>query len=112
MELVRSRSLSIIIVAASAFSADAQEIVIVAGDANTSASEGWYYAGAATRGFQGNLGMYASVYGAQKTYTFSADLPLSSLYSVEVFNSCYSPRSQQVQHHIAGQFGISTVIAD
>ncbi len=78
----------------------AAEIIVVAGDANTSTTGRWNYASSATMPYEGNRGMYALSSGIS-TYTFTPALPQTTDYIVEVYNSCYSPRSNQVIHTIS-----------
>jgi len=81
-------------------SLNAAEIVLIAGQNGTSSIGKWSNASAASMGFDGNKGRYATVKGEGKTYTFAPELPLNTIYQVEVYNSCYSPRSTQVLHTI------------
>jgi hypothetical protein len=101
-----------IILAATFLSLTAQsaEVVVQAGQAGSNGWGGWSYASAASMGYEGNLGYYTSAYGAAKTYTFTPDLPEINSYQVEVYNSCYSPRSTQVIHRINHAGGTDTQV--
>jgi hypothetical protein len=79
----------------------AAEVVVLAGDANTSSTGRWNYASSATMPYEGNRGMYSSVSSGINTYTFTPVLPETTNYTVEVYNSCYSPRSNHVIHNIS-----------
>lgn len=83
----------------------AAEVVVVAGDENTSSSGRWNYASSATMPYEGNRGMYSSISNGTSTYTFNPVLPETTHYTVEVYNSCYSPRSNQVIHRISSAEG-------
>lgn len=79
----------------------AAEVIVVAGNANTSSTGQWNYASSATMPYEGNRGMYASISSGISTYTFTPVLPQTTDYTVEVYNSCYSPRSNYVIHTIS-----------
>jgi len=89
-------------------SLNAAEIVIEAGAAGTSSTGNWYRATGATMPYNGNKGLYTLVGGAIETYTFSTVIPETTQYTVEVYNSCYTPRSQQVIHQITHADGTDT----
>ncbi|MBL1275474.1 MAG: hypothetical protein COB30_005255 [Ectothiorhodospiraceae bacterium] len=89
-------------------SLNAAELVIEAGAAGTSSTGSWYLATGATMPYNGNQGMYTLVDNQTKTYTFSTVIPETTQYTVEVYNSCYTPRSQQVIHRITHADGIDT----
>jgi len=86
---------------------NAAEIVLIAEQNGTSSTGKWSYASAASMGLEGDSGRYTSVSGENKTYTFTPELPLNTMYQVEVYNSCYSPRSTQVLHTINHADGVS-----
>ncbi|MCG8669452.1 MAG: hypothetical protein MI867_08555 [Pseudomonadales bacterium] len=79
----------------------AADITIHTGDPGTSSTGYWYSATAATMPVEGNRGMYSSVSSTVNTYTFQAVMPETNDYTIEVYNTCYSPRSTQVQHTIS-----------
>lgn len=88
-------------------SLNAAEIVIVAGESGTSSTGRWSYASSASMELDGNRGRYTTVSGSNKTFTFAPELPLDTQYQVEVYNTCYSPRSTQTLHTISHADGVS-----
>lgn len=90
----------------------AAEVVVVAGDSNTSSTGTWNNASGASMPYEGNPGMYADIANGVSTYTFTPVLPLSTTYTVEVYNSCYSPRSNQVIHSIVHAGGTNEHIVE
>jgi len=89
-------------------SLNAAEIVLMVGQSGTSTTGGaWHYASAASMGLEGNKGLYTPLSAGNKTYTFAPELPLNTIYQVEIYNSCYSPRSTQVLHTINHADGVS-----
>jgi len=91
---------------------NAAEIVVSAGDAGTSSTGAWYSATGATMPYNGNQGVYTIAGGEIETYTFSATIPETTQYSVQVYNSCYTPRSHQVIHRIAHADGVTSHTID
>lgn len=85
----------------------AAEIIITAGDPGTSSTGQWHYASGATMAFNNNKGMYKNLADGNGTYTFSTNIPETTSYTVEVYNSCYTPRSNQVIHRIQHANGIA-----
>ena len=90
----------------------AAEIVIAAGEPGTSSTGVWYSATGATLPYNGNRGVYTLAGGAIETYTFAATIPETTQYAIEVYNSCYSPRSHQVIHRINHADGVATHIVE
>jgi len=103
----KKTSLMLLCFFSSIFAVEAAEIVISAGDAGTSSTGSWYAATGASMPYNGNQGVYTQAGGVIETYTFSTLIPETTLYTVEVYNSCYTPRSHQVIHQI-----ISTGVSD
>lgn len=90
----------------------AAEIVIQAGETGTSSSGSWHSASAASMPYEGNKGLYTLAGEAAETYTFAPALPETTTYRVDVYNSCYSPRSHQVTHYIHHASGTATHIVE
>ena len=88
------------------------EIVVQAGDSGTSSTGSWHGASSATMPYEGNRGRYAIAGGAAETYTFAPALPETTSYRVDVYNSCYSPRSHQVTHYIHHASGTATHVVE
>jgi len=79
---------------------DAAEITISAGDPGTTSSGSWFSATGADLPFNANQGVYTLAGGGVETYTFSTLIPETTQYTVQVYNSCYTPRSHQVIHEV------------
>ncbi len=88
-------------------SGSSNEIIIQTGDPETSSVGSWYTGSAITQGYQGNTGLYSYSSG-NNAYTFRPNIPQSGLYQVEVYNSCYSPRSNSTSHIITHANGVYT----
>jgi hypothetical protein len=89
----------------------ADEIVVVAGAAGTSQTGSWNTASAASMPLNGNYGRYATS-GSVATYTFTPNLPESTTYTVEVYNTCYSPRGHNVRHAVTYAGGNNTQLVE
>src|SRR3989442_10238232 len=61
--------------------------------------------------YNGNLGVYTKA-GNTATYKFAPTFPQTTTYAVEVYNSCYSPRSHKVTHVINHAGGSATHIIE
>ena len=92
-------------------SATAAEIVVQAGGTGTAQTGSWSSATDATMPYNGNLGVYTQA-GNTATYTFAPTFPQTTTYAVEVYNSCYSPRSHIVTHVINHAGGSATHIIE
>jgi len=92
-------------------SATAAEIVVQAGGTGTAQTGSWSSATDATMPYNGNLGVYTQA-GNTATYTFAPTFPQTTTYAVEVYNSCYSPRSHKVMHVINHAGGSATHIIE
>lgn len=92
----------------SIISIEAAEITISAGDAGTSRTGNWSSATGASMPYNGNRGVYTRAGGEVETYTFATTIPETTQYTVQVFNSCYTPRSHQVIHRINHADGTDT----
>ena len=106
------KTLLSLILSLSLSSSFAAEVIVVAGDGNTSSTGRWNYASSATLPYEGNRGMYSSISSGISTYTFTPALPETTNYTVEVYNSCYSPRSNQVIHNISHAEGSIELVVD
>lgn len=90
----------------------AAEILVQSGDPGTSSVGSWSPATAATMPLNGNPGMYAIVGGSADNYTFTATILEDNTYTVETWNTCYSPRSHSVLHELSYPGGLSTFVLD
>lgn len=90
---------SLVLSLAAAGIVHADEVRVVAGGAGTSQTGSWNTASAASMPLDGNYGRYATS-GSTATYTFTPTLPESTTYTVEVYNTCYSPRAHNAQHTV------------
>ncbi|TRY31404.1 hypothetical protein [Aliiglaciecola sp. M165] len=91
--------------------ASPSEIILQANGEGTSHSGDWYYASGASMPYNGNRGVYTSA-GGNSTYRFSPNFPQLSTYEVEVFNSCYTPRSTEVKHTVVHKHGTAELVVD
>jgi hypothetical protein len=103
---------TLIVAMALPFMSFADEILVLANESGTSSTGTWGSASAASMPYQGNRGRYATSGGSIETYTFTPTLPELNSYQVEVYNSCYSPRSNQVIHRINHANGTKTEVVD
>ncbi len=71
----------------------------------------WNKAGSATNHF-GNEGLFAVSGGELDTYRFTPTFTEAANYRVQVWNNCFSPRSQAVPHIIVFDGGSETVLVD
>src|SRR4029079_9065042 len=65
----------------------------------------------ATMPYNGNPGMYTAA-GNNATYTFAPTFPQTATYAVEVYNTCYTPRSHNVTHVIKHAGGSTVQIVE
>ncbi|WP_144394672.1 hypothetical protein [Pleionea sediminis] len=82
------------------------EILIQTGDSSTSSTGFWNRATGASMPLGSNQGMYATVGGAIENYRFETQIPQTTSYTLQVYNTCYSPRSHQVTQYL--EFGNTT----
>lgn len=90
----------------------AAEIRLETGDPGTSSTGIWRNASGATMPLDGNRGLYAIVGGEVETYRFDVTLPETTDYTLQIFNTCYSPRSSQVTHWLDTGLGRETFVLD
>src|SRR5258706_12418000 len=102
-----SCAFALIVLVAQIPSATAGEIVVQAGGTGTAQTGSWSSASGATMPYNGNLGVY-TLASNTATYTFAPTFPQTTTYAVEVYNSCYSPRSHNVTHVINHAGGSAT----
>ena len=90
----------------------AAEIVIHTGDSGTSSTGSWNAASGASMPIDGNRGLYANVGGEIETYHFSHVMPEETTYTLQVYNTCYTPRSHQVTQTLIHADGSNAFVTD
>ena len=87
------------------------EVIVDNNLAGTSSVGAWPAATGANAHY-GTTSLYAVVGGSIDAYRFTPTLLVAGDYSVDAWNSCYSPRHTAVPHRISHDGGISTVVVD
>ncbi|NVJ60259.1 MAG: hypothetical protein HWE27_07715 [Gammaproteobacteria bacterium] len=93
-------------------SSHAAELVIQTGDPGTSSTGYWASATGASMPIGSNRGLYAVVGGAVETYRFETVIPETTDYTLQVYNTCYSPRSHQVTQTLEYTQGSEAFVTD
>lgn len=87
------------------------EVILVNGDAGTSAVGSWNAATSATNHYA-SMSLYASAGGVTDRYQFTPSLPESGYYDVFAWNACYQNRPANVPHHVVHAEGETIVTID
>ena len=90
----------------------AATLLIEVGDPGTSSTGVWRNATGASMPLGTNRGLYAVVGGGIETYRFETRLPETAEYTLQIYNTCYSPRSSQVTQFFDSSQGRHTFITD